>query len=80
MTERKFFSKLLFGCPTAIFGPLLRGQPHSPNVTDCALHFRPEGHQEPRNEEAVFNFELRNIFFAFLVEYGLVNLGLIIKR
>ena len=45
-----FFFKLLFGCPTANFGPLSRGQPHSPDVNHCVLHFRPEGHREPRNE------------------------------
>ena len=27
-----------------------RGQPHSPDVNHCVLHFRPEGHREPRNE------------------------------
>ena len=33
----------------ANFGPLSRGQPHSPNVNHCIfLHFRPEGHREPR--------------------------------
>ena len=45
-----FFFYLLFGCPTANFGPLSRGQPHSPDVNHCVLHFRPEGHREPRNE------------------------------
>ena len=40
-----FFFKLLFGCPTANFGPLSRGQPHSPDVNHCVLHFRPEGHR-----------------------------------
>ena len=34
----------------ANFGPLSRGQPHSPDVNHCVLHFRPEGHREPRNE------------------------------
>ena len=42
-----FFFKLLFGCPTANFGPLSRGQPHSPDVNHCVL---PEGHRKPRNE------------------------------
>ena len=45
-----FFLKLLFGCPMANFGPLSRGQPHSPDVNHCILHFRREGHREPRNE------------------------------
>ena len=45
-----FFFQLLFGCPTANFGPLSRGQPHSPDVNHCVLHFRPEGHWEPRSE------------------------------
>ena len=43
-------NSLLFGCPMANFGPLSRGQPHSPDVNHCVLHFRPEGHREPRNE------------------------------
>ena len=34
----------------ANFGPLSRGQPHSPDVNHCILHFRPEGHREPRSE------------------------------
>ena len=32
------------------FGLLSRGQPHSPDVNHCVLHFRPEGHREPRSE------------------------------
>ena len=43
-------TSLLFGCPTANFRPLSRGQPHSPDVNHCVLHFRPEDHGEPRNE------------------------------
>ena len=46
--KKNFFFKLLFGCPTANFGPLSRGQPHSPDVNHCVLHIRPEGHREPR--------------------------------
>ena len=34
--------------PTANFGPLSRGQPHSPDVNHCVLHIQPEGHREPR--------------------------------
>ena len=30
-----FFFQLLFGSPMANFGPLLRGQPHSPDVNHC---------------------------------------------
>ena len=30
-------------------------------------------------KEVMFNFEMRNII-AFLVEYGLVNLGITLKR
>ena len=41
------FFKLPFGCLTANFGPLSRGQPPSPDVNYCILHFRPEGHREP---------------------------------
>ena len=40
------FFQLLFGCPLANFGSLLRGQPHSPDVNLCVLHFWPEGHRE----------------------------------
>ena len=45
-----FFFKLLFGCPTANFGPLSRGQPDSPDVNHCVLHIQPEGHREPHSE------------------------------
>ena len=38
----------LSGFPTANSGQLLRGQPHSPDVNHCILHFRLEGHREPR--------------------------------
>ena len=31
----------------ANFGPLLRGQPYSPNFNHCILHIRPKGHREP---------------------------------
>ena len=34
----------------ANFGLLSRVQPHSPDVNHCVLHFRPEGHWEPRGE------------------------------
>ena len=33
----------------ANFGPLTKGQLHSPDVNLCVLHFS-EGHQEPCNE------------------------------
>ena len=49
------FFKLLFGCPTTNFGPLLRRKPHSPNVNHCVLHIRPEGHREPRYEVGSLN-------------------------
>ena len=32
------------------FGPLSRGQPHSPGINRCVLHFWPKGHQKPCNE------------------------------
>ena len=44
------FFLLLIGCPMANFGPFTKGQPHSPDVNHCVLHFWPEGHQEPCNE------------------------------
>ena len=53
-----FFFKLLFGCPKAKFGLLLRGQPHSPDVNHCVLHFRPEDHWEPRNEALRSNIKI----------------------
>ena len=34
-----YFFYLLLGCPMANSGPLSRGQPHSPNVNHCVLHF-----------------------------------------
>ena len=57
----------------ANFGPLSRGHPHPPNVNHCVLHFRPEGHREPRNEvgslslaERLVGFELGT--FQFLLQ------------
>ena len=44
------FFQLLFGCPTANFGPFSRGQPHSPDVYHSVFIFSTRGHQEPRNE------------------------------
>ena len=38
---------LLFDCPMVNFGPLLRGQPHSPNVNHYTLS-NLQGHQELR--------------------------------
>ena len=35
--RRAAFFQLLFGCPTANFGPLSRGQPHQPDVNHCIL-------------------------------------------
>ena len=48
--RKKSFLQLLFGCPTANFGPLSRGQTHSPDVNHCVLRLRPEGHREPCSE------------------------------
>ena len=39
------FFKLLCGCPMINFVPLLRGQPHSPDV-NAFYRFRPEGHRK----------------------------------
>ena len=33
------FFLLLIGCPMANFGPFTKGQPHSPDVNHCVLHF-----------------------------------------
>ena len=49
-TSQLIFFLLPFGCPTANFGPLSTGQPHSPDANHCVLHIRPEGHREPRSE------------------------------
>ena len=32
-----FFLSLLFGFPKANFGPLSKGQPHSPDVNHCVV-------------------------------------------
>ena len=40
---------MLFGCPTAKFGSLSRGQPH-PMLITAFWRFWPEGHREPCNE------------------------------
>ena len=71
---KMFFFYLLFGCPTANFGPLSRGQPHSPNVNHCSIHFQPQGHREPRNKvgslspaEHLVGFEPRT--FRFLLQH-----------
>ena len=44
------FFKCLFGCPTANFGPLLRGLSHSPDVTTLFYWLPSESHQEPHDE------------------------------
>ena len=43
----KFFFNCYLAAPRPTFGPLSRGQPHSPDVNHFVLYFRPEGHQEP---------------------------------
>ena len=48
-----FLTAIWLPHPMANFGPLSRGKPHSPDVNRCVLHFRPEGHQEPRSEVIV---------------------------
>ena len=64
---------MLFGCSTANFGPLSRGQPQSPDVNHCILHFRPEGHREPRNKVGSLSLAERLVgiepgTFQFLVQ------------
>ena len=59
-----FLKKNLFRCPTAKFGPLSRGQPYSPDVNHCVLHFRPEGQLEPRNEVGSLSPAKRLVGFA----------------
>ena len=63
MSVTIYISKLLFGCPTANSGPLLRGQSHSPDVNHCVLDFRLEGHQEPRNEVGSLSLAERLVGF-----------------
>ena len=58
-----FLKKLLFGCPTANFGPLSSGQPHWLNVNHCILHFWPEGHWEPRSEVGSLSLAERLVRF-----------------
>ena len=36
-SEIDFFFQLIFGCPMANLGPLLREQPQSPDVSHCDL-------------------------------------------
>ena len=47
---KHIYFQLLFGCPTANFGPLSRWQPHSPDANHSILQNQPEGHQKPCNE------------------------------
>ena len=64
---------LLFGCPTAIFGLLLSGQPHSPSVNNCVtISFWPRGLGESRNKiesqslaKCLVGFELRTFQPSF---------------
>ena len=58
----------------ANFGPLSKGQPHSPDANYCVLHFQPKGHQEPHSEvgslspaECLVGFELGT--FRFLLKH-----------
>ena len=48
--------ELLFGCPTANYGPLLMRQPltHSMLIT-FVLRIRPKGHRESRNKVGSLN-------------------------
>ena len=47
----KLFLKRLFGCSTANFGPLSRGQSYWTNINNCVfVIFLPGGHQELLSE------------------------------
>ena len=39
LNKSMIFFQLLLGCPTANFGPLSKGQPHSFNVNHCVVTF-----------------------------------------
>ena len=43
--------------------PLWRGQPHSPSVNHCVLHFRSQGHREPGNKVGSINLAERLVGF-----------------
>ena len=47
----------------ANFGPLSRGQPHSPDVNHCILHFHPEGHREPHNKVGLLSLAKQLVGF-----------------
>ena len=48
--NRDTFFYLLFGCPTANFRPLLRGQPHSTNLNQCIIQVSTQGSLEAYNK------------------------------
>ena len=50
-----------FNCYLA--APLSRGQPHSPDVNHCILHFQPEGYREPHNEVGTLSLAERLVGF-----------------
>ena len=51
-----FIYYVLFGCPTANFGPLPRAQPHSPNLNHSVyVSFLPKGHWKPHNKIGSLN-------------------------
>ena len=63
---------------------IIEGQPHPPDVNHCVLHFRPEGHQDPRNKvgslspaERLVGIELGT--FPFLLQ-RLKPLGCILPK
>ena len=57
-----FFKKK--NCYLAAPRPLSRGQPYSPDVNHCVLHFRPEGQLEPLNEVGSLSPARRLVGFA----------------
>ena len=73
------------------FGPLSRGQPHSPDVNHCVLHFQPDGHWEPCNKvgslrlaKHIVGFELGTFWFLLQclnpLGYSLLSLPLILLK
>ena len=70
--ELLLFFKCYLAAPRPTLRPLLRGQPHSPNVNHYFLHIRPEVHREPLSEvgslspvERLVGFELWTFRFWY---------------
>ena len=80
MTERKFFFNYYLAAPRPFLGHYWGDSLTHPMSLTALYIFDPKVTRSLVTKKLCLTLNWGIFFFAFLVEYGLVNLGLIIKR